>query len=220
MSISNRFLILKNEIPPKVKLIAVTKSQEPEQILKVYQNGHKIFGENKVQEIVRKKDLLPEDIEWHMIGHLQTNKVKYIAPFIAMIQSIDSLKLLSQVNRQGEKHQRIIDCLLQFYIAFEETKFGLDIDEATSIIEDPTFHTFNNVRICGVMGMASFTNNKVTVKKEFNNLSEIFHFLKNKYFADHDHFCEISMGMTNDYEVAIEEGSTMLRIGSKIFTNS
>ena len=217
MNISENYKNLTKDIPKGINLIVVTKFQEKESMLEVYNKGHRDFGENKVQEIIRKSEILPKDIKWHMIGHLQTNKVKYIAPYISMIHSVDSLKLLKEINKQAQKSDNIINCLLQFYIATEETKFGLDINEATLILESEEIKTFNNIRICGVMGMASFTDNKNLVRTEFKELVNIFNQLKSKYFKNDNYFKEISMGMTNDYAIAIEEGSTILRIGSKIF---
>jgi len=219
MSISANFLSLKSHISENVTIVVVSKFQEKDNIMQVYDCGHRVFAENKVQEILRKKDILPPDIQWHMIGHLQRNKVKQISPFISMIHSVDSLKLLREINKQAEKDERVIDCLLQFFIASEETKFGLDMKEATQMIEDTTFSSFKHVRVCGVMGMASFEDNTNIVRNEFKELKNIFDNLKAKYFSDEASFNTISMGMTNDYNIAIEEGSTMLRIGSKIFQN-
>ncbi len=217
MSVTENFLQLKNEIPVNIQLVAVTKFQEKEQIMQVYNTGHKIFGENKVQEIIRKNEQLPDDIHWHMIGHLQTNKVKYIAPFISMIHSVDSIKLLSEINKQALKSNRVIDCLLQFHIATEETKFGLDLNEAEEILKSDEFKKFKSIRICGIMGMASFSDDLQLVRKEFKTLTHIYNVLKDGFFKDNSDFQHISMGMTNDYHIAIEEGSTMLRIGSRIF---
>ena len=219
MSISANFLSLKSHISENVTIVVVSKFQEKDNIMQVYDCGHRVFAENKVQEILRKKDILPPDIQWHMIGHLQRNKVKQISPFISMIHSVDSLKLLREINKQAEKDERVIDCLLQFFIASEETKFGLDMKEATQMIEDTTFSSFKHVRVCGVMGMASFEDNTNIVRNEFKELKNIFDHLKAKSFSDEASFNTISMGMTNDYNIAIEEGSTMLRIGSKIFQN-
>jgi PLP dependent protein len=220
MGIAENFSLLKQDVPSYVNIVAVTKFQEKEQMVQLYNFGHRVFGENKVQEILRKKDILPSDIQWHMIGHLQTNKVKYVAPFITMIQSVDSLKLLKEINQQAQKSDRIIDCLFQFYIAKEETKFGLDLSEAMEMIENEQFSSFRNIRICGVMGMASFTENADIIRKEFRVLKNIFDTLKIRYFPDNETFQVISMGMTNDYTIAIEEGSNMLRLGSKIFQDS
>ena len=200
-------------------LVAVSKTKPAERILAMYQQGQKIFGENKVQEVVEKQALLPKDIEWHLIGHLQSNKVKYIAPFIAMIHSVENEKLLATINRQAAKNNRIIPCLLQFKIAQEATKFGLDLATAKTILASEDFKKMENIRIEGVMGMASFTRNEVQVQAEFKRLKEIFDELQQMYFMDQPAFKEISMGMSGDYQVAIAEGSTMVRIGSLLFGN-
>jgi hypothetical protein len=199
------------------QLIAVSKTHPVEKIRQVYQAGQRLFGENRPQEMLEKHPSLPPDIQWHMIGHLQTNKVKYIAPFVAMIHSVDSLKLLQEINRQAQKHNRIIDCLLQFHIATEETKFGLDEAEAEALLVSPEYSTMHNIRICGVMGMATFTENPEQVRAEFRHLKSIFHRLKTRFFANEASFREISMGMSGDWEIALEEGSTLVRIGSLIF---
>lgn len=183
----------------------------------LYDAGHRAFGENKAQELESKYAVLPKDIEWHFIGHLQTNKVKYLAPFVSLIHSIDSLKLLSEVNKQAQKSNRIIDCLLQFYIAKEETKFGLDFDEANDLLCSTEFLELQNVRICDVMGMATFTDNEIQIREEFANLKKVFWELKKNHFSTNENFKEISMGMTDDFQIAIEEGSSMVRIGSAIF---
>ena len=182
-----------------------------------YDAGQRIFGENKALEMRDKHQALPSDIQWHFIGHLQTNKIKYIAPFVTLIHAIDSLSLLEAVNKEAAKNDRIIDCLLQFHIAQEETKFGLDIEEAKSLLESESFKNLKNINICGVMGMATFTDNAAQVRNEFKNLKNIFETLKENYFKDNDSFKEISMGMSDDYPIAIEEGATMVRVGSKIF---
>lgn len=217
MNTAVNFAEFTSSLPNHVQLIVVTKFQEIDKIVELYSIGHRSFAENKVQEIIRKKDLLPSDITWHMIGHLQSNKVKHIAPFISMIHSVDSLKLLEEINKQAEKYNRIIDCLLQFHIATEETKFGLDLKEAIQILNNNNIKSLHHIRICGVMGMASFSNDLELVRNEFKSLHSIFLTLKNTYFTDKQYFKEISMGMSNDFKIAIEEGSTMLRIGSLIF---
>jgi PLP dependent protein len=217
MSFAENFLQLRKEVPKNIEIIVVTKFQEKDSINEVYNTGHRVFAENKVQEILRKRDMLPSDVQWHMIGHMQTNKVKYIAPFISMIHSIDSLKLLKEVNKQALKNNRIIDCLLQFHIATEETKFGLNSEEAIEILHDEQFPKLQNINICGVMGMGSFSDDIALVRAEFRHLRKIFQELKHIVFADNDSFRHLSMGMTNDYQTAIEEGTTMLRIGSLIF---
>ena len=202
-----------------VCLVAVSKTQPLEKVLELYQAGQRIFGENRVQEMLEKRNLLPDDIEWHQIGHLQTNKVKYIAEFVRMIHSVDSLRLLEEIDRQAEKAGRVIDCLLQFHVAQEETKFGLSISEARELLGSAEFHHMNHVRICGVMGMASFSDDKTLVRNEFRSLSAIFKEIKEAFFPEADYFREISMGMSADWEIAVEEGSTMVRIGSLLFND-
>lgn len=201
----------------KVKLVAVSKTQPPERLLELYQAGQRIFGENRVQEMLEKRDALPEDIAWHLIGHLQTNKVKLIAGFVSMIHSVDSLRLLAEIDKQAAKADRTIDCLLQFHIAQEETKFGFDEAEAWAMLESPEFGQMTHIRICGVMGMASFSEDTVLVRSEFHYLHDVFQRMKTAFFSDATHFCEISMGMSGDWEIAVEEGSTMVRIGSLLF---
>ncbi len=217
MDIQKNFTKIKSEIPSTVKVIAVSKTRPVSEILEIYHTGYKIFGENKVQELIQKQPLLPKDIEWHFIGHLQTNKVKYITPFVSMIQSVDSLKLLKEINKQAAKSERVIDCLLQFHIATEETKFGLDFDEAKDLLGSKEYAEMQFIRICGVMGMATFTEDKELVKKEFGNLRNLFGKLKTHYFADKPYFRDISMGMSEDYKIAIQEGCTIVRIGGAIF---
>jgi pyridoxal phosphate enzyme (YggS family) len=204
-------------IPSEVTLVAVTKTKPVSDLEEVYKAGQRIFGENKVQEMVDKYDQLPKDIEWHLIGHLQTNKVKFIAPFVAMIHSVDSLKLLNEINKEAKKNNRTIDCLLQFHIAEEETKFGLSIEEAKEILESNEFVEMQNISIVGIMGMASFTENNEIVRNEFRTLESYFQILKSHFFKFNYDFKEISMGMSGDYLIAIEEGSTMVRVGSSIF---
>ncbi len=208
---------VKAKLPSNVTLVAVSKTKPVEAILEAYESGQRIFGENKVQEIVAKRDLLPSDIQWHQIGHLQSNKVKDIAPFISMIHSVDSLKLLSVINENAKKCDRVIDCLLQFHIAEEETKFGFSYDEVVAILSSKEYALMSNVRICGVMGMATYTDDTKQIRKEFRNLHSYFVKLKQDFFSDSDSFKEISMGMSSDYMIAVEEGSTMVRIGSEIF---
>ncbi len=204
-------------LPKEVTLVAVSKTKPNEDILKAYSVGQRIFGENKVQELVNKFEELPKDIEWHMIGHLQTNKVKYIAPFIHLIHSIDSIKLLKEINKEAKKNKRTIKCLLQFHIAQETSKFGFSLDEVKDFLSSEDFIELNNIELCGVMGMATFSEDKELVRDEFQLLHNIFHILKSHYFKFNPTFKEISMGMSDDYELAIEEGSTMVRIGSTIF---
>lgn len=218
MSIAANLVAIKQETDPSnVKLIAVSKTKPASDILEAYEAGQRIFGENNVQELAEKYDELPKDIEWHLIGHLQTNKVKYIAPFISLIHSVDSLKLLQEINKQALKHERIIDCLLQVYIADEDTKFGLDFAEAIELLRDPEFQELKNIRITGVMGIATNTDNQKMIHDEFYELNTFFHGLKQSFFRKVDSFCEISMGMSGDYKLAIEQGSTMIRVGSTIF---
>ncbi|HSV88858.1 MAG TPA: YggS family pyridoxal phosphate-dependent enzyme [Bacteroidales bacterium] len=213
----SQFLEFKKPLPAHVKLVAVSKTKTEKEIMEVYDAPHRCFGENKVQELVPKYLALPKDIEWHMVGHLQSNKVKYIAPFISMIQSVDSLKLLSVINKEAQKNNRVIQCLLQIHIANEETKFGLNFDEARDLLKSEEFAQFGNVEIRGVMGMATFTDNFENIRKEFRALKETFDMLKQEFFRENDNFSEISMGMTDDFRIAIEEGSTIVRIGSGIF---
>jgi PLP dependent protein len=219
MSIKENLSALKEMLPPQVKLIAVSKTKPVESIEEAYHAGHRVFGENRAQEISDKYPQLPKDIEWHFIGHLQTNKVKFIAPFISMIHSIDSIKLLQEINKEALKNNRIIDCLLEMYIATEESKFGLDLNEAFALLETGDHKKLHNIRICGVMGMATFSDDPELVRKEFKNLRSYFERIKNSYFSTEGHFREISMGMSGDYKIAVEEGSTMLRIGTAIFGN-
>ena len=206
---------IKSSLPEKVTLVAVSKTKPVEDLLEAYNAGQRIFGENKVQEMCDKHDALPKDIEWHLIGHLQTNKVKYIAPFVALIHGVDSLKLLQEINKQGEKIKRVIPVLLQFYIAKEDTKFGLSLEEAIEVLESK--EAFHYCEIRGIMGMASFTDNEEQVKAEFAQLKSHFDLIKSTYFKKDAFFSIVSMGMSGDYKLAIEEGSTMVRIGSSIF---
>jgi len=217
MSVSDHLVNLYRKIPPHVKIVAVSKMMPVDRIMEAYLAGHRLFGENKSQELNTKHPLLPRDIKWHFIGHLQTNKVKYIIPFVEMIESVDSLKLLKEINKEALKSNRIVKCLLQFHIATEETKFGLDLEEAEALLSSPDYAEMRHVSICGVMGMASFTDDIDLVRREFHSLKAVESQLKNRYFSDKPEFCEISMGMTGDYRVAIEEGSTIVRIGTGIF---
>jgi PLP dependent protein len=217
MSVSNNLKQLYREIPPYVKIVAVSKTMPVEMILDAYKSGQRIFGENKSQEMITKQPVLPQDIQWHFIGHLQTNKVKYVAPFVEMIESVDSLKLLGEINKQAEKCNRTIKCLLQFHIATEETKFGLDREEAELLLISREYSEMMNISVCGVMGMASLTKDEALIRQEFHALKDLENHLKNKFFRDKNEFCEISMGMTGDYKIAIDEGSTIVRIGTGIF---
>ena len=204
-------------MPDEVKLVAVTKTVPIDIIKAVYHSGHKIFGENKVQELISKSSLLPDDVEWHMIGHLQRNKVKFIAPYISMVHSVDSLKLLSAINHEALKNNRVINCLLQIHIAGEESKFGLSFNEAEDLVSSYEFKLFRNVNICGLMGMATFTSDMDQVRKEFKSLVNFYSLVKDKYFHGSEVFQEISIGMSGDYLIAIEEGATIIRVGSLIF---
>lgn len=215
--ISENLIKLKKELPSSVKLIVVSKTRTPQEILEACNTGHRLFGENRVQELLSKKDHLPPDIEWHLIGHLQSNKVKFIAPFISMIHSADSLKLLTSIDNEAKKAGRIIKCLLQIHIADEETKFGFSMDEIREMLASDVFANMKSVSICGVMGMGTFTADTDQVRKEFAFLKRCFQELKTDYFQGSSNFSEISMGMSGDYPVAIEEGSTMIRLGSIIF---
>jgi len=217
MNIKENLEKLLSEVPSNVKIIAVSKTQPVSNILEIYHAGHRLFGENKAQELLIKQPLLPADIEVHFIGHLQTNKVRQIAPFIDTIQSIDSYKLLQTVNKEAVRFNRIIKCLLQFYIATEDTKFGLDLDEAKTLIESYKKEQLANIQICGVMGMASYSEDQNLIRKEFNQLHQYYHILKAQIFSGSQEFREISMGMSGDYKLAILEGSTMIRVGSAIF---
>ena len=209
--------IVRNTIPEGVLLVAVSKTKPVEDIREAYDAGQRVFGENHALEMRDKHEVLPNDIDWHFIGHLQTNKIKYIIQYVRLIHSIDTFNLLQAVNKEAAKHERVVDCLLQFHIAEEETKFGLNMEEAEEILNSDAFKAMKNVRICGVMGMATNTDDMTQVRKEFKHLIEIFNTLKTKYFTDSERFKEISMGMSHDYPIAIEEGSTMVRVGSKIF---
>ncbi|MBP7496531.1 MAG: YggS family pyridoxal phosphate-dependent enzyme [Bacteroidales bacterium] len=217
MNLADRLRKIKEEIPEKVKLIAISKTENVNTIKQVYDCNHKIFGENKAIDVYDKYIILPKDIEWHFVGHLQTNKVKNISTFVNLIHSVDSLKLLVEINKEAKKKNRIIDCLLEFHIAIEESKYGLSLNDAEGLLNSEMFNILENIRITGVMGMATFTEDKQQIRKEFVNLRKYFDLIKGKYFAEMDYFREISMGMSSDYKIAIEEGSTMVRIGTAIF---
>jgi pyridoxal phosphate enzyme (YggS family) len=216
-TLADRLIDLRTKIPADVQLIAVSKTKPASLIQEVYQAGQRAFGENKVQEMVDKYEQLPKDIQWHLIGHLQTNKVKYIAPFVHLIHAVDSLKLLQEIDKQAAKNNRIIPCLLQFHIANEDTKFGLDFSEAEEILQSREFIEMQHIQIVGLMGMATFTDNEEQVRDEFRNLNNYFQIIKSHYFKFNPDFKHLSMGMSGDYELAIEEGSTMVRIGSTLF---
>ena len=218
MSIADNIKSLKNETGPiKVTLLAVSKTKSNEEVLEAYNAGQRLFGENQVQELVEKHEHLPQDIEWHLIGHLQTNKVKYIAPFISMIQSVDSLKLLQEIDKHAGKNNRVIDCLLEIYIADEETKFGLGFDEAIEMLRSEEFAALKHVRIRGLMGIATNTDNEKQIKDEFYELRTFFDGIKQSFFRKEPSFDTLSMGMSSDYKIAIEQGSNMVRLGSTIF---
>jgi pyridoxal phosphate enzyme (YggS family) len=206
-----------NELPENVTLVAVSKTKPEELIIEAYDIGQRIFGENKVQDLALKYEDLPKDILWHMIGHLQTNKVKYIAPFVSLIHAVDSYKLLKEINKEAKKNKRTIDCLFQIYIAKEETKFGLNEEELYEILNSDKFAELENIRIVGLMGMATNTDDTEIVKNEFASLKNLFTELKSSNFKQKEYFKEISMGMSGDYKIAVEQGSTMVRIGSSIF---
>ncbi|PLX00405.1 MAG: YggS family pyridoxal phosphate-dependent enzyme [Marinilabiliales bacterium] len=217
MNIKENLQTLKTSVPEGVCLVAVSKTKPEEDILEAYEAGHRVFGENKARELQSKANNLPNDIVWHFIGHLQTNKVKYIASSVDLIHSIDSLKILMEIDRQAKQYKRRIQCLLQFHIAEEETKFGLSMEEAEEILSSTEFMKMENVIISGVMGMATYTDDEGQIRKEFRQLKRYFDHLKQGYFSDNKHFKEISMGMSGDYKIAIEEGATIVRIGSLIF---
>lgn len=217
MSIADNLKQVVAELPQGVRLVAVSKFHPNEAIEEAYQAGQRIFGESKVQEMTAKYESLPKDIQWHFIGHLQTNKIKYMAPYVAMIHGIDSYKLLAEVDKQAAKAGRIIDCLLQLHIAQEETKFGFSPEECREILEAGEWKSLSHVRICGLMGMASNTDDTGKIDREFCYLSNFFTTVKNTWFTDSPAFRELSMGMSHDYQHAIAAGSTLVRIGSKIF---
>lgn len=217
MGIAGHISKIKEQLGEGVSLVAVSKTKTIREIEEAYRAGQRVFGENKVQELTEKYGNLPRDIDWHFIGHLQTNKVKYIAPFTGLIHSVDSFKLLKTIDREGKKNNRKIKCLLQFHIAAEETKFGFDLSEAVGLLSSPEFSELEYIELCGVMGMATNTDEEAQVRKEFKMLKNIFMEIKGKFFDRQDSFSEISMGMSGDYLIAVEEGSTMVRIGSLIF---
>lgn len=204
-------------LPAQVKLVAVSKFHPNESIEQAYRAGQRIFGESKVQELTGKYETLPKDIEWHFIGHLQTNKVKYIAPYITMIHAVDSYKLLAEIDKQAAKNGRVIPCLLEIHIAQEESKYGFTFQECREMLEAGEWKNLTHICIAGLMGMATFTEDETEIKREFDSLKQFFNEIKQNYFADRDTFREISMGMSHDYPLAIEAGSTLVRVGSKIF---
>jgi PLP dependent protein len=217
MSIESNLRSLLSSLPPYVRVVAVSKTRTTEEMMEAYTAGQRAFGENRAPELAVKHSQMPADTEWHFIGHLQTNKVKTIAGFVSLVHSIDSMKLLAELNREAERHNRTIGCLLQFHIATEETKYGLDLEEALEILSSPRFQELKNVRIGGVMGMASLTGDRELIRKEFRSLKNIFDRLKSEFFPLNPEFCEISMGMSGDYLIAVEEGSTIIRVGTMVF---
>lgn len=216
-SVAKNIAEIKKKIPAKVQLIAVSKTKPASAIEAAYECGQRIFGENKVQELCDKFEKLPKDIAWHMIGHLQSNKVKYMAGFVSLIHGVDSLSLLKEIDKQANKNQRIQDVLLQCYIATEETKFGLSEEELIVLLKSDDFKKLKSISVKGLMGMASFTSDENQIRKEFKSLKLLFDKIKSEFFSNDSSFKEISMGMSGDYKIAIEEGSTMVRIGSSIF---
>ena len=217
MSIQQNLNNIKSQLPAHVTLVAVSKTKPVADLMEAYNAGQRIFGENKIQEMTDKWEVMPKDIEWHMIGHVQTNKVKYMAPYVSLIHGVDSLKLLQEINKQAAKNNRVIDCLLQMYIAEEESKFGLDEQELEEILSSTEFKQLKNIRIVGLMGMATFTENKNQIEKEFKHLKTIFDKLEKLPFTQNLKPNTLSMGMSGDYQLAISCGSTMVRIGSSIF---
>jgi len=208
---------IKATLHPGVKLVAVSKYHPVSELQEAYDAGQRIFGENLVQELVGKEAVLPKDIQWHYIGHLQTNKVKYIAPFVSLIHAVDSIKLLKEIDKQAHKVNRVIDCLLQLHIAVEETKFGLTLDELVSLVDSDEFKQLKNVRVVGLMAMATNTDDEAQVNNEFATVKGFFDKIHQTFFADAPYFTELSMGMSGDYLLAQEHGSTMVRVGSSIF---
>ncbi len=217
MSIKDNIFNLIQNLPAQCKLVVVSKTQTVERVKEAYDAGHRIFGENKAQELTQKYEALPKDIEWHMIGHLQTNKVKYIASFVSLIHSVDSLKLLMEINKQGAKCGRVIPCLLQVHIATEETKFGFSIDDVKRVIQSNELTSLTNILIAGLMGMATFTDNTEKVREEFKLLKNTFDALNSTPLPPNVQMKELSMGMSSDYQMAIEEGSTLIRVGTAVF---
>ena len=217
MSIASQYKKIQDSLPESVTLVSVSKTKPDEDLMEVYQAGARILGENKVQELVGKYERLPKDIVWHMIGHLQSNKVKYIAPFVSLIHAVDSVKLLKEINKEAKKNDRVIDCLIQLHIAQEESKFGFNAENIEEIIQEIQSKDWQNIRIRGLMGMATFTDNTEQIRQEFRSLKQSFDKLKTELLKDNTEFNTISMGMSGDYKIAIEEGSTMVRIGSTIF---
>ncbi|CAM4004788.1 YggS family pyridoxal phosphate-dependent enzyme [Flavobacterium weaverense] len=216
MSIAENLLSIKSTLPEHLTLVAVSKTKPVSDLMQAYDAGQRIFGENKIQEMAEKWEEMPKDIQWQMIGHVQSNKVKFMAPFVNLIHGVDSLKLLQEIDKQAKKNDRTIDCLLQIHIAEEETKFGLNEEELTELLSSTTFHEMKNIKVSGIMGMATFTDNKEQVKKEFTHLKSIFDKLQDSK-EENLQPKTLSMGMSGDYQIAIDCGSTMVRIGSSIF---
>lgn len=217
MSIKENLNIVRDELVEGCRLVAISKYHPVEALQEAYDAGQRVFGESHVQELVAKEAVLPKDIEWHFIGHLQTNKVKYIAPFISLIHAVDTLKLLREIDKQAAKSDRVVDCLLQMHIAQEETKYGFSPDELTDVLNQGEWKELKNVRIVGLMCMATNTDDDAQVEKEFRYAHSIFEKVKREFFHSEDSFKELSMGMSGDYKIAMNEGSTMIRVGSKIF---
>lgn len=217
MSISENLDTIRSILPKGVKLVAVSKFHPKEALEKAYDAGQRVFGESRVQELSSKQEALPQDIEWHLIGHLQTNKIKAVVPYIHTIQSIDSWKLLSEIDKYASKVGRKINCLLEIYIAQEDTKYGLTFEECRELLKNENWQALKNIQIAGVMGMATNTEDENQIRQEFRSLKTFFDELKQQYFKEDSDFCEISMGMSHDYQIAIEEGSTVIRVGTSIF---
>lgn len=217
MNIIRNIQEIREHVPKDVKLICVTKFHPEATIMEAYEAGERNFGESRVQELIAKQPNLPDDIRWHFIGHLQTNKIKFIADFVSLIHGVDSLRVLKAINRHAARADRVVECLLQVHIADEQTKFGFTVEELKELFEDKEFKNLKNVKIAGLMGMATFTDDKEQVRGEFRFLKSLFDKIKQDYFAEEECFCELSMGMSEDYKIAIEEGSTMIRIGTAIF---
>lgn len=218
MSIKENLLKIKSSLPENVTLVAVSKTKPISDLMEAYNAGQRVFGENKIQEMTEKWEQMPKDIQWHMIGHIQSNKVKYMAEYVSLIHGVDSLELLQKINKQATKHNRVIDCLLQVYIAEEETKFGLDENELNEILNSDEYKSMQNIKVIGLMGMATFTDNQTQIKKEFQHLKSIFDKHQQPTTGNRQ-LTTLSMGMSGDYQLAIECGSTMVRIGSSIFGN-
>lgn len=217
MSVAEQITRLQKELPEGVKLLAISKYQPIEAIQEAYDAGQRMFGENHIQEMAAKAAVLPKDIQWHFTGHVQTNKIKYMAPFVSLVHAVDSFRLLREIDKHAAKHERCIDCLLQIHIAQEDTKYGLTVDECRQLLANEPWRELEHVRITGLMAMGSNTDDMEQVRHEFRQIKGLFDELKEKYFANEPSFCQLSEGMTDDYPIAIEEGSTIVRIGSMIF---